>query len=175
MQLPNWARRMVHKLVTSFLLGEKPECRKTLCILGSVWVLQLRPLWGSQHRASSELAPSASGLEGLVDPERLCLQFCHWLLILCILVSFPPSTFNMHIHRPISISWHFKGKKWCFYRSTLQNSAAPLHLKTTGMFCGIGLLLIRYLMHVLSCHSARMGASVICAGERRATYWVTSE
>lgn len=144
MQLPSWARRMVHKLAPSFLLGEKPEGRRPVCPLGSTWVLQLSPWQGSQHRACSMLTPSASGLEALPTPKRLSLQFCHGLLVLCIPFSFPPSTFNGHTHQPISISWHFKAKKCCLYRSMLQNNAVPLHPKNTAMFCGIGLLFTRY-------------------------------
>lgn len=106
---------------------------------------------------------SVSGLEGLSAfsrvpraPKRFCLQFCRWLLVLCIIFCFPPSTGNRHINPPISVLWHYKGKQWCLYRSVLRSNAVPLHLKNTGMFCGIGLLL-RDTEHVLSWHSARRG------------------
>lgn len=96
-------------------------------------------LWGGP---STDQSSSRRGWRGCLPflgcpgpPGRLCLQFCHLLLVWCTsFCSFPPSTQNSHMNQPISISWLFKGKKWCLHGSILQNNTASLHLKNTRIF-----------------------------------------
>lgn len=121
--MPVWAGVMVHKLGRSFLLGEKPEHRRPICLcksLESVGVLQLSPLWGFQQCACSELTPSTRELKKLSAFPRvarapkkavsailpLTSTFVHLLFF-----SFSPSTHNSHMNQSISISWHFEGEK----------------------------------------------------------------
>lgn len=99
------------------------------CLLG----VHPNPPWGLRGYLLS--------LGCLEHPKRLCLQFCHWVLLLYIFFYFSPKHIY-HMNQPLSTSWHFKLTKWCFYRSVLRNNAVLLCLKNICVFCGIGLLFI---------------------------------